>query len=114
MIEFPENLELLDFFAAEPTLSDPGVPWAYNRLEFINDLGEDRVECVIDNPELEIRWFRQEVEQTYLKLFPVQSLRIQEFPGGKILVAEGIAPEREWSLRLQLRPQVHLAIQVSQ
>jgi hypothetical protein len=113
MQKFPENVELLDFFNSEPKLTDPDVPWVYNRLSFSSKLGEERVDCVIDNPGLEVRWFRQDVEIAFVEFFSVEDLSIQEYPGGKVLVAEGVGPDEDCTFRLQLRPRIHLSLKTS-
>jgi hypothetical protein len=114
METFPSEIELLDFFQVEPSGADAKVPIAYTRLSFSAILGEERVECLIDNPLLEVRWFRHGVEQVFLCFCPVQRLSIQEYPGGKCLVAEGIGPKQQLRFRLQLRPRVHIALESSQ
>jgi hypothetical protein len=114
MDTFPSEIELVDFFQVEPARSDADVPLAYARLRFSATLGAERIECLIDNPELEVRWFREDIEQTYLHFYPVQRLSIQEYPGGKCLVAEGVGLKQQLTFRLQLRPRVHIALESSQ
>jgi hypothetical protein len=114
MRTFPENLELIEFFESEPVVSEPDIPWAYCCLSFSARLGEERVECVIDNPQLEVRWFRHDLEVAFLTLHPVIELAVQEYPGGKALVAQGVGPNQDLAFRLQLRPRVHLALLSSQ
>jgi hypothetical protein len=49
-----------------------------------------------------------------LSFYPVQRLSIQEYPGGKCLVADGVGPMQQLTFRLQLRPRVHIALESSQ
>ena len=109
------RFELLEFFGVEPDLSDSeDTPWAYKRLSFSVEQNSERVDCVIDNPELEVRWFREEVEIVFLSLGSVQDLSVQEYPGGKCLVAIGTSPKQDMTLRLQLQPRIHVSITSSQ
>ena len=111
---FPTHTEFLDFFQVEPTRADENVPWAYTRLNFSVVLGDDKLECLIDNPQLEIRWFRRDNELAFLSFCSVQQLRIQEYPGGKWLVAQGVGLKQELTFRLQLRPRIHISLMSSQ
>jgi hypothetical protein len=113
MESFPSEIELVDFFQVEPARSDADVPWAYARLHFSATLGVERIECLIDNPQLELRCFREDTEETYLHFYPVQRLSIQQYPGGKCLVAESVGPKQQLTFRLQLRPRVHIAVESS-
>jgi len=47
MISLPQDWELLDVFGAEPSLSDPERPWAYNTLTFAIASGAVSGEVVI-------------------------------------------------------------------
>ena len=115
MKEFPTKLELLEFFGVEPHLTDPeDTPWIYNRLVFSVELDKERVDCVIDNPELEVQWFREGVENAYFSFFPIHELSIQEYPGGTCLVAKVTGPDIDSVFRLQLRPRVHVSLKSSQ
>ena len=105
---FPTNLDLLDFFEAEPKLLDasPDVPWQYNELTFLSVIGNDQAECTISYPAIEIRWRRDGEEVLILGVEDALSMSIQSYPGGKVLVAE--SPHS--TLRVQLRPKVHIAV----
>ncbi len=115
MEEFPTNTELLEFFGVEPDVSaSEDIPWAYCRLSFSVELDKERVDCVIDNPELEVRCFREGVETGFLSFHPVHALSVQEYPGGRCLVALGTGPNQDLTFRLQLQPRVHVSVTSSQ
>jgi hypothetical protein len=50
---FPEPWELVSLFEGDPTLSDPDVPWIYNRVTFVIERGDERIEVTIHQADRE-------------------------------------------------------------
>ena len=70
MEPFPKAYELISFFEGEPSVLDPGIPWAYNALRFETVVGEDRIACDLEPGmcAFMIRWNRGGVEVLNLDL----------------------------------------------
>jgi hypothetical protein len=109
MDRFPRNLQLVEFFGADPTVFDRNAPWVYSRLHFVTTRGPDEVRCVIDNPEVELRWRRESQELLFVHLRFVQALYIIKYPGGEALVADSTTGNGQAKLSLQLHPKVHVS-----
>jgi hypothetical protein len=113
MIEpFPQDWQLIGLFECEPSLLDPGVPWAYNRLRFLTERGLDRIQCEIEPASeiVEVRWWQSGQLRLQLDLQWVKGLGIEESPGREALVA-GFRYGRGFvcPLVLQLRPHVSVS-----
>ena len=106
---FPAEYELLSLFECEPTLTVPGVPWAYNCLRFDTTRGADRVVCEIEPGDEIVRltWEHDGSEFVRLDLNWVCGLGVESRDGCEALVGffreAAIEP-----FRLQLKPRVHL------
>ena len=109
MEQFPADSELLSLFECEPTLSDSGVPWAYNCLHFDTTRGLNRVVCEIEpgNEIVRLRWVSNGVELVQLDLNWVRGLAVETSHGAEVLIGYFRDPAVR-PLRLQLRPSVHL------
>lgn len=109
MNPFPEQLEFLEFFGAEPRLTDPGIPWAYNCLVFESRASLDVVRLEIEPAShvLRIVWSQAAVERLRLELNRVTGLVLEREEGQDTLVARLSHPHAD-ELRLRLRPTVHL------
>jgi hypothetical protein len=109
MEPFPADFELLSLFECEPTVSDSGVPWAYNCLRFDTHRGPDRVVCEIEPGYETVRlwWHRDNVEVVRLSLNWVRGLTVEKLAGVEALIALFRDPALE-PLRLQLRPRVQI------
>jgi len=110
-MHLPDQHELIDIFGTEPRLSDPGVPWSYNCLTFVVDRGSDRVVCEISPgyKAVRVNWLRDGTELVRLDLAGVDKVAT-ETERGKEGVLFSFLDERLLSLRLQLRPIVHLSL----
>src|SRR5690348_10052658 len=109
MDPFPEQHELLSLFEAEPTLADPGVPWAYNSLRFETTRGRDHLVCEIEPgyEELRLNWSHDGAEIVRLDLRWVNGLTVESSDGRESLVGT-FRDAHVKPVRLQLRPIVHL------
>ncbi len=111
MKPFPEQHELIGLFESEPTLTDAGIPWAYNLLRFTRTIGTSSIECVIE-PGYEVlhfRWVQSGIEVVNLDLRSVSGLTIECGSGRETLVAHyreglGVKP-----VRIQISPTVHIS-----
>ena len=110
MNTFPAEHELVSLFEGQPELLDEGVPWAYNTLRFRAARGEDTLSCEIRpaSEEFRIKWERSGAELVAVELYRVAGLVIEAEHGRETLVAT-FRDSRIGKLRLQVRPQVHLA-----
>src|SRR5688500_147593 len=109
MQPFPEPYELIGLFEVEPSLTDQGVPWAYNSLRFETRRGTDDVLCDIEPgyEEVRLRWSRDGVELVRLDLRWVAGLLVESGDGVERLVGTFRDPHVE-PFELQLRPSVHV------
>jgi len=107
---FPEPHDLIAFFEVEPRVLDPGVPWAYNHLEFEVTRGADRINCVIEPGYgvLRVRWSRSADELAFLDFNTVRGLNLEESPTGQVLTATFDESSELTSVRIRLRPQVQV------
>jgi len=105
MDPFPKAYELISFFEGEPSVLDPGIPWAYNALRFETVVGEDRIACDLEPGmcAFMIRWNRGGVEVLNLDLHGISGLVIDTWKGGETFVASFQNPQLD-DLRLTLRP----------
>ncbi len=105
----PADHELIAFFASEPELTDPEVPWCYNHLRFLWRRGDDRVECEVapGYESLLLRWRHGEQELVTLTLDGISGMMIEDQGAGEVLAVRFRDP-RTLGLRLRLEPTVHL------
>ena len=78
MDPFPEQFELISIFESEPVLTDPGLPWAHNRLTFTTERDRDHIQCVIEPGYgvLVLRWSREGHTLVDLTVDRVKGLRV--------------------------------------
>ena len=90
MEPFPEEWQLLSIFETEPMLTDADMPWAYNRLIFDSQRGDDSIHCEIEPSyeRLQIVWQRNGVDVVNLDLHWVRGMTIESGNGVERLTAE--------------------------
>jgi hypothetical protein len=106
-MRIPEEWQLLSVFEVEPTVLDPGVPWAYNMLTFETTRGEDRVRCEIAPGYDEFRfvWTRDGDLILKLDLRRVSGLLVHTEKGSESLCLE-FSDDTIGPLVLQLKPKL--------
>ena len=109
MKPFPEDHELISLFECEPEVLDDGNPWFYNRLTFETSRGPDLVRCEMEPASEEVRllWSRDDIEIVNLRLYWVRRIQVEADRGVETFVCH-FREDRVSSLRLQLKPSVHL------
>jgi hypothetical protein len=106
---FPEQHDLISFFECEPTVLDPGVVWAYNRLEFRTIRGRDEFWAVIESGEtFRLTWRRDGEEVVKLDLDRVQRFDVELSPKHEVLKVT-FRPTAVAELVFQLKPRPHLS-----
>jgi hypothetical protein len=109
MQPFPKEHDLIRFFECEPVLLDRGLPWAYTRLTFLSDRGDDRIACEME-PASEIfdfRWSRNGEEIIRLDLNWATGLEL-DFTDGHERLRVCFRSPAIGPLEIQLRPTIHV------
>lgn len=109
MHPFPEQSEFLEFFGAEPELTDGGVVWFYNRLAFDFSVGAGNVRIEMEPASgiLHVVWSEGEMERMRLDLNRVSGLILEREESQDTMVVR-LSHLRANDLRLRLRPTLHL------
>ena len=107
MDPFPAEHDLIGLLG-EPILTDAAVPWAYNRLEFRQVVGDASVDVVIEPGEshVEVRLTVGHSERVSLDLARVSGIEVVAITGLEELVVtvDGqVSP-----LRLRVRPALRM------
>jgi hypothetical protein len=107
MDPFPEQWELISLFESEPTLLDPEVPWFYNRVAFVLQRDDERIECDIEPADhmLDFRWSIQDRTVVRLQLANVVGLVVRQTPESEGLTITTSGAELG-SLYIQVSPEV--------
>jgi hypothetical protein len=110
MERFPEEHELISFFECEPKVLDPGIPWAYNHLEFRSVRGPDEFFAAIEPGGESVRfwWRRDEKELVNLSLEQVAGIVLEMSPECEVMVLRFRRSVGALDLRIQLKPAPHL------
>jgi hypothetical protein len=106
---FPAEHELLGLLGV-PTLTDPDIPWAYNRLAFRQSVAGRSVEVIIEPGEghVAIRLADAESEVVSLNVKGVAGLRVENEREGEGLVVSFRTSPGAGDLRLLVRPALHV------
>ena len=106
MDSFPEEHDLLALLG-EPELTDPGIPWAYNRLTFRPSSGNRSGEVVIEPGEgnVELRLAAEGSEVVSVALHDAAAVEIDVTRDHEELV---VTLARDGVVRLRVRPTLHL------
>jgi hypothetical protein len=107
-----EPLELLSFFAVEPTPADPEAPWPYNDWVYETSVGDWAVSFAVAPAYRDVRLILKRREEIVYELNAVgiSNLRYHSDKSGEWL--EIILSERD-TLHFRLRPNVSITHQVS-
>jgi hypothetical protein len=107
MDPFPEQWELISLFEGEPTLLDPDVPWFYNRVAFVHQRDDERIECAIEPAEhaLDFTWSIDDRIVVRLQLANVVGLVVRQTPESEGLTIT-TSPAKLGSLYIQVSPDV--------
>lgn len=110
MKPFPDEHELIALFESEPTLTDKGVPWVYNRLTFTLLRGVHRITCVIEPSYevLELEWSRTGKMLVSLSLNRVSGIETELNAETEVLVAH-FCDKHLLDLRIQTKPDIRVA-----
>jgi len=102
------ELDLLSCFAVEPTLRDPGVPWAHNSATYDVDVDGSVVSFTIEpsNRELKLTIRRAGQRVAELTANSFTDLQVVEGQPGRDALEVQLS-DRGWLL-LQVRPTVEL------
>jgi hypothetical protein len=65
---FPERWQLISLFEGEPRLSDPEVPWVYNRVTFMRERAGELIECTIHQADREFAFGWSVDGRTFIRL----------------------------------------------
>jgi hypothetical protein len=108
MREFPPDHELLAFFEVEPTVSDSGVPWLYNTLDFAITRHGTEVLCHIVSSygEITTRLLIAGQELATFELRDAEAIRVVTDQRREVLVASFPKHLRLDDFVLQLKPSV--------
>ena len=111
MDQFPQEHELISVFESEPELLDPDLPWAYNRLTFKTQRGDDHVVYVIEPASrmVQIEWSRNGDRVVSLDLNSVSSLEIVTESPVEQITAHFSEDGPVHPCVLQLKPAVRLS-----
>ena len=108
-MELPEPWELISFFESEPSLSDPHLPWFYNRVTFSLERDGDVIEARIE-PSYRLfvlEWKAPDgATRLRLDLTGVDRLAVEEDQACAVLTASFPESSPLYELRLQVRPHV--------
>ncbi|MCE9543932.1 MAG: hypothetical protein K8T25_00175 [Planctomycetia bacterium] len=105
----PKDWELIGVFEAEPSILDPRVPWAYNKLTFETTRGDDKIRCEIEPgyDQFKLVWWRNSFEIVNVDLRRVIGLSVCMKDGNESISLKfdsiSVGP-----LILQLKPTVRL------
>jgi hypothetical protein len=104
---FPQDWELISLFEGEPMLSDFGVPWVYNHLQFSLVRPNGKLDCGIEpaNGILDVRWSLNGETCVHLTLRQVQALEAHAGPECEFLLATFAGGNLE-PLQLQTKPSI--------
>lgn len=110
MQPFPTELELLELFAAELVVMDRDIPWHLTTFDVTTRVGSDRLDLTVEASygEITVRWSRADEELLHLKLHDVGGLAVERDRARGALLATFADHRRLDTLRLQVRPRVHL------
>lgn len=106
---FPEDWELVEILG-HPELTDPGLPWVYNRAAFHFTIGRDdlRLEIERGSGQVQVDWSRDGAALVFLRWNDAASIMIQKEPGTESIVVE--RRDDRGSLTLRLKPSVEVVI----
>jgi hypothetical protein len=107
-MRIPEPHELIGFFGSVPTVEDEKSPWAYNRVTFSAELGNDKLvfEVQPDFGRIRLVWLQNSKKRVELILKDVESLDVDD---REACLVVGFADSLDLgSLRLRLAPHVSL------
>ena len=107
MEPLPRDSELISLFECEPVLTDPDVPWVYNRLRFSLARSNGTLDCDIEpaNRTLEVAWTQDGESRLHLVLRRVRGLEIRPGPEREYLLATFLDDNLE-PLQLQTKPTI--------
>ena len=103
---YPEELDLVWLFEAEPELSAPDLPWHYNVVRFETTRGRDWIEFVMEpgNRIVKLRWSQDGVERVRVFLDDVSEVKVRKERQGESLVVVTPATDVE----LWMKPDVRM------
>lgn len=109
MDQLLEQHERISFFECEPVVSDPGVAWAYNHLEFHTTRGCDDFLVILEPgyETLRIAWRRDGREIINLNLEKVCRLKLEMSVDREVMVGKFRASTGVTQFRFQLKPKPH-------
>jgi hypothetical protein len=107
MQPFPEHWELISLFEGEPKLTDPDVPWVYNRIQFSLGRGIERIECAIEPSSGQIDFTYEIAGRIALALVLLRVAGLQTYQTGD---SEGLIvlmkDESRGKLHVQVSPDI--------
>jgi hypothetical protein len=109
MKPFPEDYQFLEFFASEPELYDPDVPWFYNHLCFRHKTDNELVTVDIEPAynEFKISWFLGEQLRVNLNINNVKGIEIEGSKAQTLIVSFHEA-QNVSLLKLRLYPYIQI------
>lgn len=107
---FPQDWELISLFEGEPILTDPDVPWVYNRLQFSLRRPNGELHCAKERAscKIEVEWSQDGGTCLALSLSRLSGMEVHTDAGRECLVATFIDNNLE-SLYLQTRPTISVS-----